>query len=69
MAGEGRGRAGGGGGAGGLGARPGGGGGGYREGSALQVHVLSDKEHLLCHVAFPIIKAVRWSLIRANTEW
>ena len=24
------------------------GGGGYREGSALQVHVLSDKEHLLC---------------------
>ena len=32
---------------GGLGARAGGGG-GYREGSALQVHVLSDKEHLLC---------------------
>ena len=31
---------------GGLGARAGGG--GYREGSALQVHVLSDKEHLLC---------------------
>ena len=30
---------------GGLGARAGG---GYREGSALQVHVLSDKEHLLC---------------------
>ena len=40
MAGEGRGRAGGGGGAGGggLGTRAG----GYREGSALQVHVLSD---------------------------
>ena len=54
MAGEGRGRAGGGGGGGGwegqggLGARAAGGGGGYREGSALQVHVLSDKEHLLC---------------------
>ena len=51
MAGEGRGRAGGGGlGGAGRARRQGGrgGGGGYREGSALQVHVLSDKEHLLC---------------------
>ena len=48
MAGEGRGRAGGGGlGGAGAGQAPGRGG-GYREGSALQVHVLSDKEHLLC---------------------
>ena len=50
---------------GGLGARAGGGVTGRVQLSKSMFFLIRS---IFC-VAFPIIKAVRWSLIRANTEW
>ena len=52
---------------GGLGARAGGGG-GVTGRVQLSKSMFFLIRSIFC-VAFPIIKAVRWSLIRANTEW
>ena len=71
MAGEGRGRAGGRGAGGWEGqgrARRQGGGGGVTGRVQLSKSMFFLIRSIFC-VAFPIIKAVRWSLIRANTEW